>query len=94
MNFKNVVDLSLQYDAPYVEGLASISDRIELSHHAWLLDEDGEVVDPTWGNNLPHPVYIGTIVDPNEDGTPVFTESELFEQLNVEKGVPSEEVWS
>src|SRR5690349_11986550 len=86
--FKIVQDAAIEYNAPYIEGLASPSDRIELQHHCWLIDEYGETVDLIWGNNFPFPVYIGIEATPNGDGEPVFTEEYLHEALQITPGSP------
>lgn len=46
--FKNALDLSLIHPGyQYVEGIAS---NIIPTHHAWCIDSDGDIVDPTWAN--------------------------------------------
>lgn len=50
--FKNAFDLSYRSGLTYVEGFAS-SGGLPMIHHAWLVDPEGRVVDPTWRDNKP-----------------------------------------
>lgn len=45
--FKNAFELSMQTGYTYVEGVAC---NLLPVHHAWCVDENGNVVDPTWDN--------------------------------------------
>ena len=45
--YKNSFLLSLETDLTYVEGFA---DNIIPVSHAWCVDRDGNVIDPTWPN--------------------------------------------
>lgn len=43
--FKNAFDLAMQTGYTYVEGIAC---SFFPTHHAWCVDENGNVIDPTW----------------------------------------------
>lgn len=46
--FSNAVELALKNDFLYCEGIAVSSDLMFPIHHAWCVDTEGEVIDPTW----------------------------------------------
>jgi hypothetical protein len=58
--FGNASFLAVTRDLRYAEGFAFASDAIHLFHHAWCLDDDNRVVDPTWGCGL---AYRGVVFD-------------------------------
>lgn len=54
--FENAARLAAETGLRYFEGLAVCARNPEALHHAWCVDEDGEVVDPTWTDGV---VYLG-----------------------------------
>ncbi|MGM4913213.1 hypothetical protein [Rhizobium sp. 768_B6_N1_8] len=49
-------------DVFYAEGYAIDGNLPIPIHHAWLVNEAGEVIDPTWGDTIDH-VYFGIAFD-------------------------------
>lgn len=58
--YNNSVEVSVQYDLTYVEGIAYRPGLIPVEH-AWCVDADDNVIDPTWSK--PGSAYIGVPMD-------------------------------
>lgn len=60
--FQNALEYALAHDMDYVEGVIIRGDFPVFIHHAWAIDDDGSVYDPT----LQRPEechYIGIVLD-------------------------------
>ena len=61
--YKNCFDLLRKQGYHYTEGYA-IDDQLNLAiAHAWLVNNAGEVVDPTWTDNARGATYFGVVFD-------------------------------
>ncbi len=57
--FKSATTYGIRrYDVFYAEGYAIDWNLPIPIHHAWLVNQEGEVFDPTWGDTIDH-VYFG-----------------------------------
>jgi hypothetical protein len=66
--YKNAFDVVMTYPQPelyYCEGFAIYADIGIPIYHAWLVNERGEVIDPTWHKpeSFVEPAYIGVVFD-------------------------------
>jgi hypothetical protein len=61
--YKNCFDTLWKGDYHYTEGYA-IDDGLNLAiAHAWLINDAGEVIDPTWRDKAPGATYFGVVFD-------------------------------
>ena len=61
--YKNCFDAIWKHDYHYCEGYA-IDDELNLAiAHAWLVNDAGEVIDPTWTDNARGATYFGIVFD-------------------------------
>ena len=61
--YKNCFDVLWKQDYHYCEGYA-IDDGLDLAiAHAWLVNNAGEVVDPTWTDDAGGATYFGVVFD-------------------------------
>jgi hypothetical protein len=65
---KNAFDVVIEYPKPelyYCEGFATYADLGLPIYHAWLINERGEIVDPTWHEpeSFIEHAYIGVVFD-------------------------------
>ena len=58
--FMNAADLAMSGDGlTYCEGYVMFGDVPLLIHHAWVVDEDGRLIDPTLPEDDRDPTYFG-----------------------------------
>lgn len=61
--FRNAYGVAMDSDWYYCEGFASTA-KISLAiHHAWLINGEGEIYDPTWGHRDIEFSYIGIPIE-------------------------------
>jgi hypothetical protein len=58
--FGNATLLAVTHRLRYVEGFAMPAQSNYVAHHAWCLDDDARVIDPTWGFGR---AYFGVVFD-------------------------------
>lgn len=80
MCYKNSLDICLLHPHKYryVEGFAFSDENLPLMEHAWLINEKGDVIDPTWNEGV---AYKG-IVFPTEYVLKKVREYESYGILN------------
>ena len=66
--YKNAFDVLMEYPKPelyYCEGFATYAEATMPVYHAWLVNERGEVIDPTWRDpqSFINPIYFGVVFD-------------------------------
>ncbi|WP_310412542.1 hypothetical protein [Chamaesiphon sp. OTE_8_metabat_110] len=65
---KNAFDVLMEYPKPelyYCEGFATYAEATMPVYHAWLVSEQGTIIDPTWRKpaSFIEPAYIGVVFD-------------------------------
>ncbi len=84
-------------DLTYVEGFAISGGSLRLPvHHAWLVTDDGQVIDPTWGQHAAMIVeeYRGGDLDEPSDTTPgVLYYGIPFTQKALQASMLENEIW-
>lgn len=61
--FKNAFEISLDHNLTYCEGLAVRTGLDIPIHHAWCVDDDKRVIDPTW-RDAEECSYLGVEIEP------------------------------
>ena len=72
--YRNAFLLALEKDWDYVEGYATTTELGIPLMHAWCLDSEGRVVDPTWSDG---DAYVGVVI-PRELAVRVMRRVELY----------------
>lgn len=94
---KNALDMLMKYPKPelyYCEGFATYAGAIMPVYHAWLVNDRGEIIDPTWCKpaSFIEPAYIGVVFDRNfvrtvavETGMYGILENDRFRDFQIKR---------
>lgn len=66
--YSNCFQMLLRHDKPelyYCEGFANYGQLKVMVAHAWLIDREGNIIDPTWNKpeSFIDPIYLGLVLD-------------------------------
>ena len=94
---KNAFDVLMEYPKPelyYCEGFATYAEATMPVYHAWLINDRGEIIDPTWRKpaSFIEPAYIGVVFNREfvrtvavETGIYGILENERFRNFQIKR---------